>query len=53
MIDFGFEWLFRLTQDLSLKRIKRIVKIFKFYVSYKSGRYKIEYLREEENEKAG
>ena len=53
MIDFGFEWLFRLTQDLSLRRIKRIVKIFKFYVSYKSGRYKIEYLREEENEKAG
>lgn len=49
MINFGFEWLFRLTQDFSPRRIKRIFKILKFYGNYKFGRYRIEYLKEEEN----
>ena len=41
MIDLGFEWLFRLTQDLSVRRLKRIVKLYKFYINYKFGRYQI------------
>ena len=52
LINHGFEWLFRLTQDFSFRRIRRILKLLRFYLNYTFGRYNIIQLKEDNNENA-
>lgn len=42
MINHGFEWLYRLSQDFSIKRISRQIKLIKFFINYKFKKYHIE-----------
>ncbi len=41
-INHGLEFLYRLFQNFTLKRIKRQLKLFKFFFNYKFNRYNIE-----------
>lgn len=41
MIHLGLEWLFRLFASFSFKRVARQMKLAKFLVSYKRGKYEV------------
>lgn len=41
MIHLGLEWLFRLFASFSVKRVLRQMKLAKFLVNYKRGKYEI------------
>lgn len=42
MINHGLEWLYRLFQNFTLKRISRQSKLFSFLIKYKFNKYMIE-----------
>lgn len=41
IITLGLEWLFRLFQDFTVRRIKRQIKLLKFFYIYKTRQYSI------------
>jgi N-acetylglucosaminyldiphosphoundecaprenol N-acetyl-beta-D-mannosaminyltransferase len=41
MIKHGFEWMYRLFQNFTLKRINRQLKLISFFINYKFGKYDI------------
>jgi N-acetylglucosaminyldiphosphoundecaprenol N-acetyl-beta-D-mannosaminyltransferase len=41
ILKIGCEFIYRLLQDFSIKRIKRQLKLLKFYISYKFNKYDI------------
>ena len=45
-INHGLEFIYRLFQNFTFKRIKRQLKLFNFFFSYKLGKYEIEESRE-------
>ena len=44
ILKIGCEFIYRLFQDFSIKRIKRQLKLIKFFISYKFGLYDISFI---------
>lgn len=45
LINHGLEWLFRLFQNFTFKRISRQLKLIMFFIKYKLKKYQIEELK--------